>query len=151
MGQTIGSSQALVGQAAEPGPAIARVAEPGPAIVPVAVLVPAIDRVLVRVQVIVRAELEPELALAVVERELALAVAVLERDLVEEELVLAPAAELATDQPHGHLATLAETKSVTAAHPHGLPHLAAVDLVAAAETTREPAVAEAAAAWAAAE
>src|ERR671925_296815 len=67
LGQTIGSSQALVGQAAEPGPAIARVAEPGPAIVPVAVLVPAIDRVLVRVQVIVRAELEPELALAVVE------------------------------------------------------------------------------------
>jgi hypothetical protein len=73
---------------------------------------------------------------------------------VAEELVLAPAAELATDQPHGHLAVLARTKSVTTPHrPDLVPLLAGEEDLAAvvAETTREPAAAEAATAWAAAE
>jgi hypothetical protein len=64
----------------------------------------------------------------------------------------AVARELATAQPRGHLAVLAKTKSVTAAHHHDLVRvLVAEDLAAAAETTREPAAAEAARAWAAAE
>jgi hypothetical protein len=83
-------------------------------------------------------------------------VVVLERELVPvaEELVLVPAAELATDQPHGHLAVLARTKSVTTAHrPDLVPLLEAEEDLAAAvaETTREPVAAEAVIAWAAAE
>ena len=84
--------------------------------------------------VLVRVVVERELGRVAVERELAQAVAALE-----------------TDQPHGHLAILAETKSVIAAHPRGqVPVLAAEDLAAAAETTLAPAAAEVAEAWAAA-
>ena len=50
------------------------------------------------------------------------------------------------------LAAALRTKSVTAAHrPDPVPLLAAEDLAAVAETTREPVAAEAAIAWAAAE
>jgi hypothetical protein len=154
LGQTIGSSQALVVQAEEPGRAIALVAVLVQAIVPVAELVQEIDRVVVLVQVIVQAALDlghdP-----VAELELGIAPGgELERetDPVAEELVLAPAAELAIDQPHGHLAVLAETKLVTGPHHRGLAHLTVEDLaVAAAETSLELAAAEAVAAWAAAE
>jgi len=50
------------------------------------------------------------------------------------------------------LAVALRTKSATAAHPHDLvPAPRVEDLAAAAETTREPAAAEAAVAWEAAE
>jgi hypothetical protein len=52
----------------------------------------------------------------------------------------------------GPVAVAPRTKSVTAAHHHGLvPLLAAEDLVAVAETTRKPAAAEAVIAWEVAE
>jgi hypothetical protein len=64
---------------------------------------------------------------------------------------LAPVVEaLETDHPHDRLGVPLGTKSVTAAHPHGLPRLAVEDLAAVVETTREPAAAEAGAAWEAA-
>jgi len=74
------------------------------------------------------------------------AVAVLEPDQVAVVLV--------RDHLRARLAEALRTKSVTAAHPHDLVPLleAGEDLAAAAvETTREPAAAEAATAWAAAE
>jgi hypothetical protein len=49
--------------------------------------------------------------------------------------------------PRARLVLPLGTKSVTAPHRPGLPLLAAEDLAAAAETTREPAAAEAATAW----
>src|SRR5947208_11980741 len=61
--------------------------------------------------VLVRVVVERELGRVAVERELAQAVAALE-----------------TDQPHGHLAILAETKSVTVARHRGLAHLVGEDL-----------------------
>ena len=66
------------------------------------------------------------------------------------ELAQAVAA-LETDQPHGHLAILAETKSVTVARHRGLAHLVVEDLAAVAEIMRERAATEVAAAWVAAE
>jgi len=53
---------------------------------------------------------------------------------------------------HAQVAARPRTKSVTAAHHRGLAAvLAGEDLAAAAGTTREPAAAEAAAAWVVAE
>ena len=90
------------------------------------------------------------------------AVAELERvQVAEAELEHGPAAgglvlvqavaALETDQPHGHLAILAETKSVTVAHHRGLAHPVVEDLAAVAEIMRERAATEVAAAWVAAE
>src|SRR5947209_1451983 len=84
--------------------------------------------------VLVRVVVERELGRVAVERELAQAVAALE-----------------TDQPHGHLAILAETKSVTVARHRGLAHLVVEDLAAVAEIMPERAATEVAAAWVAAE
>src|SRR6184192_2217437 len=72
-----------------------------------------------------------------------------ERDLVVAEPELAPGvAEPVRGHPRARLAVALRTKSVTAAHRRDLPLLAAEDLVAgAAETTREPAAAEAVIAW----
>ena len=93
--------------------------------VPVAVQAPAIARA-VRAQLIVRAAGE-------LERGQAVAVPVL-------------------GHRHVQLAIPLRTKSVTAAHHRDLALLlAAEDLAAVAETTREPAAAEAATAWAVAE
>jgi hypothetical protein len=71
--------------------------------------------------------------------------AVLEHGRVEVEAVLVPG------HPRAPLVLPLGTKSVTAPHRRGLPLLAAEDLAAAAETTREPAAAEAVVAWAAVE
>src|SRR5206468_11706521 len=61
-------------------------------------------------------------------------------------------AEPVRGHPRARLAVALRTKSVTAAHRRDLPLLAAEDLVAgAAETTREPAAAEAVIAWEVAE
>jgi len=85
----------------------------------------------------------PLIALAA-EREHAPVVAELEH--AQAEVVPEPG------HPHAQLAVPLRTKLVTAAHRQGLaPLLAAVDLAAAAETTREPAAAEAAVAWEVAE
>jgi hypothetical protein len=100
--------------------------------------------------------LEPEIG-PVVGRELATDLeAELEPEIdrvVGRELATDLAAELGIDPPHGHLAVLAKTKSVTAVHRRGLvPLLAAEeDLGAAAETMREQVAAEAVTAWAAAD
>src|SRR5881296_3135968 len=70
---------------------------------------------------------------------------------VEPELVPG-VAEPVRGHPRARLAVALRTKSVTAAHRRDLPLLAAEDLVAgAAETTREPAAAEAVIAWEVAE
>ena len=93
------------------------------------------------------AELEPS---RVEGLELAPAVAGLELVPAVAELELALAVEAPeTDHPHDHLALLRGIKSVTVALHRGLaPVLAGEDSVAAeAETTREPAAAEAVAAW----
>src|SRR6184192_4211058 len=75
------------------------------------------------------------------------------RGLVEAEPELAPGvAEPVRGHPRARLAVALRTKSVTAAHRRDLPLLAAEDLVGgAAETTREPAAAEAVIAWEVAE
>ncbi len=85
------------------------------------------------------------------ERDLVVAVPV--RGLVAAEPELAPGvAEPVRGHPRARLAVALRTKSVTAAHRRDLPLLAAEDLVAgAAETTREPAAAEAVIAWEVAE
>ena len=85
------------------------------------------------------------------ERDLVVAVPV--RGLVEAEPELAPGvAEPVRGHPRARLAVALRTKSVTAAHRRDLPLLAAEDLAAAAaETTREPAAAEAVIAWEVAE
>ena len=90
-------------------------------------------------------ELTPEIDQAEAVLDRGPAVAELERDQAE--------AVLAQDHPRGQPAVVARTKSVTAAHRRGLvPLLAAEDLaVAAAETSLEPAVVEAATAWEAAD
>jgi hypothetical protein len=90
------------------------------------------------------AALEPEIGPVVAEQEL---------DPVAAELALGPAVAVPVpSHQRDHLAAALRTKSVTAAHRRGLvPLLAAeVDLVVAAETTREPAAAEADTAWEAA-
>jgi hypothetical protein len=125
-------------------PELARVAAPELAPVQVAVQAPVLVQGVAELEH-ARVEAELERGLGVVEPE---------PGPVAEELVLAPAAELATDQPHGHLAVLAETKSVTTAHrPDLVPLLAGEEdlAAAAAETTREPVAAVAVIAWAAAE
>ena len=66
---------------------------------------------------------------------------------VAAELVRARAVKLATAQPHGHLAALAKTRSVTAPRRRDLAHLMVEDLAAAVATTREPAAIEAATVW----
>ena len=91
---------------------------------------------------------EPAVQVALVVLESPAVPVALERELVQVEAVLV------RGHPHAQLAVVAlRTKSVTAAHrPDLVPLLAAEDLaVAVAETTREPAAAEAAIAWAAAE
>jgi hypothetical protein len=96
-----------------------------------------------------------ELALAlVVALELALG-------LVAPELELAPVVAVAglarvvaapvRGRPRVQRAVALRTKSVTAAHHRGQAHLAAEDLAAVVETTREPAATEAAVAWAVAD
>jgi hypothetical protein len=97
-----------------------------------------------------------ELALAlVVARELALVQVAAELELVpvvaELELVPVVAAVPVLGHPRAQLAVALRTKSVTAAHHRGQAHLAAEDLVAVVETTREPAATEAAVAWAVAD
>lgn len=69
------------------------------------------------------------------------------------ELVVPVEAVLVQDHPRGHPAEALRTKSVIAAHHPDQVPLPAVeeDLAAAAETTREPAVAEVAIAWAVAD
>jgi hypothetical protein len=98
-------------------------------------LVPVVAELeLVRVEValgLVRVEVA--LGLVPVAAELGLVQVVVERELVPVPVAL-------------------RTKSVTAAHLHGLvPLLAAEDLAAAAETTRGPAATEVAVAWAVAD
>jgi Protein of unknown function (DUF2950) len=88
------------------------------------------------------------------------ALAELELDQVQAELEHVPVvaepelAQVAAVPVPGHrraqLGVPPRTKSVTAAHRRGLPLLVVEALAAVAETTREPAVTEAAAAWAAA-
>jgi len=69
-------------------------------------------------------------------------VAAADLELVQVEAVPVPG------HLRAQLAVALRTKSVTAAHRRGLvPVLAAEDLAAAAETTREPSAAEAATAW----
>jgi hypothetical protein len=69
------------------------------------------------------------------------------------ELEIAQVAVLETKHLAAHLAVVLRTKSVIAAHRRGLVPVPkrVEDLAAAAETTREPAAAEAAKAWAAEE
>jgi hypothetical protein len=93
----------------------------------------------------------PELGIDLVE-ELTLAIDLApERDQAVAELEPDPAeAVLAPGHPRGRQAVAPRTKSVTAAHRRGLPLLAEEDLAAVvAETLLEPAVTEAAGAWAA--
>jgi hypothetical protein len=103
----------------------------------------------VRVALVVSEDpVEPAVQVALVVLESPAVPVALERELVQVEAVLV------RGHPHAQLAVVAlRTKSVTAAHrPDLVPLLAAEDLaVAVAETTREPAAAEAAIAWAAAE
>jgi hypothetical protein len=110
--------------------------------VPVALVVSESPAVPVALVVLVAAELE--LDPAVVELERVPVVVELERD---------QAAAPVQDHRPAQLAVALRTKSVIAAHhPDQVPLLAVEeDLAAAAETTREPAAAEAAKAWAAAE
>ena len=97
---------------------------------------------------------ELELVLAAVELELVPVAVELEHGLVVAELELDPAAAAPVqDRRPAQLAVAVRTKSgIAAHHPDQVPLLAVEeDLAAAAETTREPAAAEAATAWAAAE
>jgi hypothetical protein len=110
----------------------------------------------------VAAELTPEIDRAAAALELDPAVAVLERGqvvaAVERDQAVAELepdqaeAVLAPGHPRGQPGVAPRTKSVTAAHRRDLVlRLAAEDLAAAAETTREPAAAEAVIAWEVAE
>jgi hypothetical protein len=152
LGQTIGSSQALVVQAAEPGPAIGRVAELEQAIAPAAELALEIVREAELEQAIVPG-VELEHGLVAEELGLVPGAAVPEHVLVAVELEHGPAgAVLARGRPHDRLAVPLGIKSVTALHHHGLAPVPAVeDLAAVVETTRELAAPEVVAAWAAAE
>ena len=89
----------------------------------------------------------PELeTVPVVALELETVLVAVERELDQVAVVLV------RDHLRARLALPVKTKSVTTAHRRGLvPLLAAEDLAAVAETTREPAAAEAVIAWAAAE
>ena len=97
---------------------------------------------------------QEELELGPVEAERALGQAAEELELnrVEGPEPVQVAEEPVPNQPRVQVAVALRTKSVTAAHPHDLvPAPRVEDLAAVAETTREPAAAEAAVAWAAAE
>jgi hypothetical protein len=136
---------------------------------PAAVIAPALELVIVQAAVQARVialgvGLVLAIVLAVVLVLVIDQVAALELRIVRvaEELVLDPVVvELARvqaeavplrDHPHDRLAVLPKTKSVIVPHHRGRAVvLAAEDLAAVAETTREPAAAEAVAAWAAAE
>ena len=98
------------------------------------------------------AELAPEIDPVVAALERGPVVAAVERDQAVAELEPDQAeAVLAPGHPRGQPG-VAPTKSAIAAHRRGLvPLLAAEDLAAAAETTREPAAAEAVIAWEVAE
>jgi hypothetical protein len=99
---------------------------------------------------VVRAALA-ELGVPVAPAALVVQVVELELSQVEEELELAPVVEV-PGHPLAQLVVLRGTKSVTAAHPLGLLHLAVGVLEAVVvETSLAPAAAGAAAAWAAAE
>jgi hypothetical protein len=102
----------------------------------------------------VQGEAEPERVQVEAEPELVQVEAVPERVQVEAELELVQVEAVpAQGQPRAQLAVALRTKSVTGAHRRGLVlRLAAEDLAAAAaETTREPAAAEAVIAWEVAE
>jgi hypothetical protein len=104
----------------------------------------------VQVAPVVRAALA-ELGVPVAPAALVVQVVELELSQVEEELELAPVVEV-PGHPLAQLVVLRGTKSVTAAHPLGLLHLAVGVLEAVVvETSLAPAAAGAAAAWAAAE
>jgi hypothetical protein len=103
---------------------------------------------------LVQGEAELEHVQVAAELELGQAAAELVLVPVEAELVLVPVVAVpARGQPRAQLAVALRTKSVTGAHRRGLVlRLAAEDLAAAAaETTREPAAAEAVIAWEVAE
>ena len=148
---TIVSSQALVALEVAPELVTGQGAARARVIVRGAERVRAIGQVAAQARAIVReAELEQEIVPVGV---------ALERGRVVGELELVPAVAAPEHVPVevelelGHRRDRREvpvgTKSVTAAHPHGLRHLAVGDLaVAAAETSLEPAAAEAVTAWA---
>jgi len=156
LGQTIGSSQALVVQAAVRARVIAQGAGLVLAIVPVAELVletarvvalePEIDPVAAEPEH-VPVEVVPESPAVPVALELETVLVAVERELDQVAVVLV------RDHLRARLALPVKTKSVTTAHRLDLvPLLAeAEDLVVAAQTTREPVAAEAVIAWAAAE
>src|SRR5207247_10971164 len=102
-------------------------------------------------------EAERELAQAAEELELGPVVVELELNRVEGPEPVQVAVELARGQVEAvperdPVAVALRTKTATAAHPHDLvPAPRVEDSAAAAETTREPAAAEAAVAWEAAE
>jgi hypothetical protein len=112
---------------------------------PAAVLARAIDRVVVRAQLIVRAVAELEHGQAVAELEHGQAVAELEHGQAVGELQHVPVVAVPVlGHRHAQPEARRGTRSVTVPHHRGLvPHLVAEDLAAAAETTREPAAAEA--------
>jgi hypothetical protein len=157
LGQTIGSSQALVVQAAVRARVIAQgaglvlaivpLAELVLAIVPVAELVLETARVVALEPEIDPVAAEPESPAVPVALELETVLVAVERELDQVAVVLV------RDHLRARLALPVKTKSVTTAHRLDLvPLLAeAEDLVVAAQTTREPVAAEAAIAWAAAE
>ena len=100
------------------------------------------DPVAAELEIVPVAALELEIGPAA-ERERGQVAVVLEHD---------PVAVAVPGHQRAQLAVRLRIKSVTAAHRRGLvPVLAAEDLAAAAETTREPAAAEAAVAWEVAE
>jgi hypothetical protein len=157
LGQTIGSSQALVVQAAVRARVIAQGAGLVLAIVPLAglvlAIVPLAELVLETARVVaLEPEIdpvaaEPESPAVPVALELETVLVAVERELDQVAVVLV------RDHLRARLALPVKTKSVTTAHRLDLvPLLAeAEDLVVAAQTTREPVAAEAAIAWAAAE
>ena len=146
MGLTIGSSQALVVQAAVRARVIAQGAGLVLAIVPVVALEPEIDPVAAEPEH-VPVQVVPESPAVPVALELETVLVAVERELDQLAVVLV------RDHLRARLALPVKTKSVTTAHRLDLvPLLAeAEDLVVAAQTTREPVAAEAAIAWAAAE
>ena len=147
LGQTIGSSQALVVQAAVRARVIAQGAGLVLAIVPVAELGLETARVVALEPEIDPVEVVPESPAVPVALELETVLVAVERELDQVAVVLV------RDHLRARLALPVKTKSVTTAHRLDLvPLLAeAEDLVVAAQTTREPVAAEAAIAWAAAE
>jgi hypothetical protein len=107
-------------------------------VVRVAPVVPELETApVVALELVIGPAVGPELVIGQVEAEL-------------EHVQVVPV--LVQGHPRVRLVVALRTKSVTAAHPHDLVPLleAAEDLAAVAETTRDPAVAEAVIAWEAA-